>query len=540
MMMNIVVLFILFIGVSKSCRYNTDCKKDYEGQDACYMNAVYRVDSDVREGFCFGSSGWFSDGKCMHKRSLGMPCTNAGGNADNNFCVTRLCSAEDGNICMHRTGGYASFGNMVATIGADLGLLSQSYIDYGDNLPGTVNVQSANCNDPDNHSGQCTGKFSVAPKTGCVEFQYRQDVFDILGVNGKIGGCLPSLGADADLRKMEFSVSLNDMEIYSQGEITFNLDEFTGAFDKRFVLNDGDKRCGTPAEPSKCKPKMLFQKTVRLGKASVNVEIGYNIAAHIFGEVSSGEGYKHTISMDKSLKFPSLSLTLGPNGVDFDADSPDKNFVIDSWVEGTGQVDTKVTARIGAQLFFSINGLSVYGGGEFQYVGKSLFNTDGDICTSGSAAMMGAVVVGFDVPEIDVGAAFNAACTAVLGEAHKHPSDKVVQADRYGSECLIYDPCSHPTLCNAMGNVLNSLVKDIAGSSTITPGYSKCETLVSSPQVRARWNVGSYNDCEGDELTVQSTCDNVDVAYTALHQVKTCGVGSIAATLFLLLIVFSF
>eukprot|EP01083_Nonionella_stella_P087222 242548_1 len=78
------------------CCSNTDCYVTYKStEDVCFMKAVYP--SQEHEGFCWdGNCVPFvgHGGSCRAKTSYGESCLNAAGHADNNNCVTGLCSSS--------------------------------------------------------------------------------------------------------------------------------------------------------------------------------------------------------------------------------------------------------------------------------------------------------------------------------------------------------------------------------------------------------------------------------------------------------------
>eukprot|EP01083_Nonionella_stella_P185883 679098_1 len=82
--------------LGSSCCSNTDCYVTYKStEDVCFMKAVYP--SQEHEGFCWdGNCVPFvgHGGSCRAKTSYGESCLNAAGHADNNNCVTGLCSSS--------------------------------------------------------------------------------------------------------------------------------------------------------------------------------------------------------------------------------------------------------------------------------------------------------------------------------------------------------------------------------------------------------------------------------------------------------------
>ena len=70
--------------MGNGCSYNTDCSADYDEDDECYVKEWFGEDD---EGFCWDGP----DGDCRAKKTIGEACKNAGGNYDNNNCVTRHC-----------------------------------------------------------------------------------------------------------------------------------------------------------------------------------------------------------------------------------------------------------------------------------------------------------------------------------------------------------------------------------------------------------------------------------------------------------------
>eukprot|EP01083_Nonionella_stella_P289872 986408_1 len=93
--------------LGSSCCSNTDCYVTYQStEDLCFMKAEYPT--QLHEGFC-----WDGDcvpvvghqGSCQSKKSYDEGCRNAAGHADNNNCVTNLCSSSTNKCEAKSTSG---------------------------------------------------------------------------------------------------------------------------------------------------------------------------------------------------------------------------------------------------------------------------------------------------------------------------------------------------------------------------------------------------------------------------------------------------
>eukprot|EP01083_Nonionella_stella_P119784 358360_1 len=102
-----VCIGLLIGNAMAGCCSNTDCYVTYQStEDLCFMKAEYPT--QLHEGFC-----WDGDcvpvvghqGSCQSKKSYDEGCRNAAGHADNNNCVTNLCSSSTNKCEAKSTSG---------------------------------------------------------------------------------------------------------------------------------------------------------------------------------------------------------------------------------------------------------------------------------------------------------------------------------------------------------------------------------------------------------------------------------------------------
>lgn len=147
-------------------------------QNECFMKLAFP--EMTNEAYCWGacSVDWsgIHSGDCRNKQGLGAACMNAGGNYDNNNCVTGLCSSSSAT-CERRTSGCGSFSKCVTqgTVNNDGATeLAARMLECYDTVVGVGDVgeKQEKCTDPET---ECKMKYKTKPRSpSAVSFSLKK------------------------------------------------------------------------------------------------------------------------------------------------------------------------------------------------------------------------------------------------------------------------------------------------------------------------------------------------------------------------------
>lgn len=505
----IALLSAELVSVTNGCYSNTDCKSTYTDVDACYMKATYP--EGPSEGFCWGGS-WPSSGTCKKKKSLGEKCTNDGGNPDNNNCVTKLCDATT-HTCKQRTSGCASFGNCLA-IGGEIGL---ALAEFASPLPGVELWGTKDCDAPE--KGTCKGSAQITPGSRDMVITLTSTFGDLLTLTGTASANIPGMiEFDADLLRPDIAVYIPNIEFGLKLEVSlgFAAAAVETSIDQEFILSHEKGRCDDPLDrKGKCKPYIFYEKSLKIGYASVQIEIGFQIVGQVTGKVTATNDFKIAFSVTKDISVDKLGARITKQGLfligveEFTEQLLDLQNAVDITTVGSSEISADFQLRFGPQLYISVNGIKIQGGVDFVFQALAKLTANGEKgCATGSAGLKFGMFMSFQTPPFDLKAGTKAACESIIGDVLELVDTvNEITATRYGEHCqLKMNPCEEEfDLCDEIGTYMGDMMKGITGSDIQINGMDVCTKLFSVETAFAL-NVNGEK-CSDEKVEFEMICD---------------------------------
>jgi len=498
------------------------------------MDATYP--EDTNEGFCWDGAcfGWFgSSGYCQNKKSLGESCINAGGNYDNNYCVTNLCSSSSG-VCEQRTSGCSSF---VKCVSGFFDAIAEGLASFTSGNGGSESWSNANCDDPD--SG-CSGDLVIYPKSGFYLYFPSGTSSDELSLEGSMSvDWSKGINADMDLKDFDMEIYIQDftftlnadigIDVTAEEELYYyNYDGDSDAdtdtnleweIERDMLLSDGLSLCEYPDSSTICDPYIIYRKSLKLGKATVEVEVGIQMIAKFKASVKATSEINQRFSVNKEIVIPKLGAHLSTGGIDMLGldDFSDSNFDVTDISITTGansDIESSFELKIGPQVYVSINGIEVYGAVDLSFLTKSSFQTGDDgSCISGASGLGMAMNIHFGSPPFSIGDGANAICQLAIGDARADGAGSSdITEDEYGTHCqILYMDVDDEEfgVCDAVGDFVDDLMSGLAGKTLQTKAIKLCAELFQiEAEFPAYVNGGVCNSQE--DLDMNLECDSIE------------------------------
>jgi len=473
------------------CRYNTDCQRTYTSElDQCYMREIDAWDG-ANEGFCWGGDAW-CNGNCRDKQTLGAACQNAAGNYDNNNCVTGLCSSTTGK-CEVRTAGCQSLAACV-DMGASVAL---ALAEYTANAAAGWVVSLTNLIGCADGQTVCSGNMGLTISDGNAKFSvsFEEEIADgLITATGEIYlQIATSLNLDADITAPMFKLAVPDVILGLSLEVSlpFEASKEKELFSKDFVLSDELGVCKDPFNKKRaCNPYMFFERVIKMGYATVDIEIGFQIVGAMSATISAESDFTLKFTVEKEITAPEVGVQVSPDGFTILGLNEAWNQIantnwldeVDVTVEGGVTVAGDFELNFGPQLFVVINGVQFQGGLDFVFKAGLEFTASADTgCASGGASMAFGLLLNFYSPPFDLEAGAKAACTATVGAAQE-VIDIVqdITYDKYGTACAVQylDYCDDRfDLCEEAAGFVGDLMGPLGDFAT--SDIFLCEELAS-------------------------------------------------------------
>ncbi len=374
-------------------------------------------------------------------------------------------------------------------------------------LPASSTVKSSDCNDPNK---KCNGKVGLHLTDNGFMVKFSSgDKFGVLSLDASVSTTLnPKFDVDLDLLGFNFDFKFGSVSFAVDGDLTLEFPGVEKSFSQSYFLSDGLKICKDSSGKT-CRPHFLVQKMIQIGKASVELLIGFQVVAEVSGAVSVS-GYKHVISIKNQKITVPMEVKINKNGVSFSPPTASPWQVNTRLENVKGSVKANLKVRLAAQMFILVNGVEAVGGLEAQLniLGKA--DVQGTKCASGSFAVNAMVFLGFYLPPLKIHDGVKATCKMLLGKASKNPeAAKKIRPDRFGSQCVILDSCKKgQDMCTQMGNLVGNLIEDVAGTELKTKGVSKCLPIVEKT-FQVYFSTGSCSS----KMNVPTACKSDSKSY---------------------------
>lgn len=495
------LLFFVHDTLSQSCCYNGDCHfEPTTDLDECFMDTVYGWSNDENEGFCWDGScywlfGWRGKGECTDygKKTVGESCKNAGGNYDNNHCVTQFCNDESG-VCEVRTGGCASLAtclNMGVQVAAQLA-------EFSAFATGHALTPISNLLCPDDES-TCQGSVSLTPDEVGFEVTFSHTVFDdILSLNGALNMEIPlDIDLDVDLTAPVISLYIPDVSFGFNAVfgLHFEASAVSKEYTRDFVLTDGLGICRDPLNSKRsCNPHIFYRRIIQMKYAQLDIEIGFQIVGSLTASVSASSELSAQFTISKEIVVPKLGAEVTKDGLSLlgldeiwdDLVNTDLLDHVEFDVDGEATVAADFSINVSPQLYVVINGIEFQGGIDFVFAAAAEFTANlNSGCASGGASMSFGMLMGFYSPPFGVYSGTKAACSSIVGMAQVQEALDVIQEiqdDSYGTHCAIQylDACDdHFDICDEAAAFMEDLMSNMVGSKMATSDIYLCHELVS-------------------------------------------------------------
>lgn len=492
------LLFFVQNTLSQSCCFNGDCHfEPTTDLDECFMDAVYGWSNDENEGFCWGGSCflWWGRGQCTDygKKTVGESCRNAGGNYDNNHCVTQFCNHESG-VCEVRTAGCASLGTCINT-GAQVALQLAEYTAYATGHSLTA-VKDLQC--PDDQS-TCQGTVTLTPDEVRFEVAFSHTVFDdILSLDGALNMEVPlDIDLDVDLAEPRIALYIPNVSFGFNAVfgLQFEASAVSKEYSRNFVLTDGLGICRDPLNTKRsCNPHIFYRRIIQMKYAQLDIEIGFQIVGSLTASVSASSELSAHFTISKEIVVPKLGAEVTKDGLTLlglneiwdnlvNADLLDHvEFDVDAGV----RVAADFSINVSPQLFVVINGVEFQGGIDFVFAAAAEFTANlASGCASGGASMSFGMLMGFYSPPFSVYSGTQAACNSIVGMAQLQDALDIVQEiqdDSHGTHCAIQylDACDENfNICDEAAEFMEDLMSDLVGSKMATSDIYLCHELLT-------------------------------------------------------------
>ena len=401
---------------------------------------------------------WGTSGTCGKKKSLGEYCKNAGGNYDNNNCVTGLCSDVTGK-CEIRTSGCRSFSACVGLENAVLAL-TETFAPVLSSLPGSGK-------EGDGNSRERTHYVIDKPDSFDLPFEYTHRVMNGITIKVKGGANFPTITPDLDTDwaqlKVVASVGLKmkwSFTITIEGDGNLDLDET-----KILKLSDSLGPCKPASE--ECIPFYFFRKpiTFKIGPDNfmVFLEAGVQIIAQMKYQVKSNGRFEMKFGLEEQ-EIDFGTVTISQCGLDKSCTpgiSATPPTVENKWIKTmSGEVDSTAEAhlRIGPEIALRINGIGV-GAGIMAHmdVQGAISAKTSPSCVAGAGTVAFSLIGGLHVPAFSLGDAIAVQCRSTYKQAAgaQPPSGE----------------------CQQFGGFFQTMVGELTNGITIFPGVSICTDI---------------------------------------------------------------
>ena len=390
-----------FDDVIPDCYYNTDCTWAYQGQDQCFMQSVYTNSGESSsEAFC-------NDGSCVKKMPIDEACTNSGGNYDNNFCVTGLCSDSSG-VCELRKSGCRSGRDCIETAFSWLGETISSAMDEVFTNTGYENAEvTGSCS-----ATECSIEAAVDQLSTSIDLSGLEIALPGEGLTMTLAGSA-DVSMKADFNFDQKSPSLEaTLDYLISTDLTATLAATqTGNWevDSEYLLTNEKIACDNPSGTT-CKPMSIYSTAKKIGLTSFVIDIGIQLTAYVEGKASA-EGTLDTVIAFTSLVEDTATITLQPGKeealkMDLGDTTPTLTAQMSS-LAASAKASADLSVVFGVELTLSVNGI----GAEFAVQSKMTMELDAvaasDSCVDGRAGITGGFDAGVHLPETNIGIPFS-------------------------------------------------------------------------------------------------------------------------------------
>jgi len=518
------LLFFVHDTRSQKCCYNGDCSWSPSSDlDQCFMDTVY----GKNEGFCWDGAcvAWWGRGQCTNKRTVGQSCRNAGGNYDNNLCVTQLCNHQSGK-CEVREGGCASLATCI-DMGFQVATQLAEYTAYatGHKLTEVVGLLCPN------DQSVCKGLAKLALDDGEFEVSFgHTDKYDILSLDGTMKMKIPlTFELDVDLAEPRIALYIPNVLFGFNAEfgLTFAANA-ESEYTQDFVLSDGLGICKDPLnERGLCNPHIFFRRIIAMKYAQIDIEIGFQIVGSVTASVSVSSDLSVTFAISREIVVPKLGAEVTKDGLELlgleelwdglvNTDLLDH---VDFNVAANARVAADFSINVSPQLFVVINGVKFQGGIDFVFAAAAEFTAGSDSgCGSGGASMSFGMLMDFYSPPFDIKSGTKAACNSIVGMAQLQDALDIVQDiqdDAYGTHCAIQylNACDENfNICDEAAELMEDLMSDLVGSKMATSDIYLCHELLSVPLLKVSGGImingGSCDETGAPDTAIQCPAEH--------------------------------
>lgn len=392
------------------------------------MGAVYTLATETPyEAFCYGG-GLFDDGECEKKKSLGESCQNAGGNYDNNYCVTGFCSDTSG-VCELRKSGCRS-------ASACIQRAFSSFADaFGTAMPHAYPNKGARnstvtgtCGDVNADTGAFQGDCNLA----AVVDPFSQP-FELTGLEVELADGLTLKLTGTVEMDIEPVVDFDQTVPSLKAAVKYKLGNSIVAtlvgskagkhkIDDEYLLTNGAALCSTPSGTT-CAPLKVFSGAMKVGHFNFIFDIGVQLTAYVKGKATASGEFEAASTFTADIE-DQVTLEIDPSAkkakdkvsmVTLDDAAPTLSAEMTT-LTATAKASASLAVVLGAEVTVSVNGIGVEFAAQSKLTMEVDASADSDGCIDGRAGATAGIDVGVHLPSMDIsGAMFTAVSTGLSG-----------------------------------------------------------------------------------------------------------------------------